>query len=128
MKKLFGIAGISCLAVGVVLVPPVKADTYFNNPTLNSQSGKTYRVSACVTSYRFPGKDQCGSAAMDLIASQFCRMQGYSTDAYWRTRDVGWDNRITAFRWNETYNNGNLTEGFRAQRDNSILFTLITCQ
>jgi hypothetical protein len=107
---------------------PVLASQYFENPTLEAENGNSYKISICVHSYRFPTQeDKCSKTAASLAANKFCQAKGYLGWEYYRTEDIGWKNRITAFWWTEKYIKGDLNKGFLTAPNTSGLFSLIVC-
>ena len=112
------------LILGATALPALAERQGFYKPTITFSSGRTYRVSKCIDSFRY--QNPCTSTATDEIAKNFCKRKGYKGDSDWNTVDVGWNNRRTVAVRTDQWENGERWKGWKA-KESSILFEFIEC-
>lgn len=101
--------------------PVNAAGETFYDPTVRFKNGRTYRISVCAISPKYPSP--CTETTMKLAATAFCLGRKYNT--------------MVDYKWNETsktnvsvltqeYRNGQLLSWWQLL-ESSYIFTQITC-
>ena len=105
-------------------LPAIAETRGFYQPKITFRSGRTYRVSQCINSFRY--QNPCTKNAGDEIAQEFCERKGYDSWTKWNSKDVGWNSRRTVGVYTDQYEDGDRWKGWKAQ-ESSILMDFIEC-